>query len=282
MVIKTDRSNESLGFLLGERSAFSHFSSAVALAKQGSSASFKQELGVWLSKLAQGVSGALVSPKIAGESLEGALLFLGLTLAQSPELYGRLRYYFADPDFLSISEGCDLYNALIGQLAKAIDYPELERLYLRVLSPVGEGERARASAYFGGTRCDLSCLSRCPYEEASGTWHPKLTIEFTAIDDPKAVARIALLDEGGKGRSKEYVVAMDYGGYVRREYTFDLQEPSLDSNRKATIGAEITFLRRESTLDEKGRALLRAKQEKKRLLIGVYLKDDGSKEKRNG
>lgn len=277
MVVKTDRSNESLAFVLGDRAAYAHFCNAVNMAKDGSSVAFKRELGTWMLKLGLGISGALVSPKMVDVSLEGAILYLALSLSRSPKLYGRLHYYFTDPDFVSIDEGCTLYNALIGQLSKAIDYPDIERLYIRVIIPRSDyDEEARAYTFFGKTRVDVSCHSRCHYDPQTETWHPRLVIEFTEIDDPKAVARVALLDEISKGRSKEYVIPMTYEDSVRKEFVFDLSSCSLGLNHRASIGAEVTFARRESKLDENGRAILKSKKETKRIVIGVYLKDDKS------
>ena len=192
-----------------------------------------------------------------------------MEILEDAKIYARLSYYFDDKDYVSIDTGVRFYNELMLALAKTLEMPFLEGLYIRVKEVDDlEEKEVRETLHFGNVSCDFCVRREC--EVKDDILYPKVILDFYDLDDPNAVCKVVLFDEHLKGKSRPIVFPLNKTPRMSKAFHFALGHESLGAHSSASLGVRIAISHRVSSLHN-GKSRVSIKSDVAEALLDVYL-----------
>ena len=253
MIVKSDSTDQSLGLLLKGEKAVGNLNALVQYSCDGALEKFKSTLASHICYLAGVVNACILSPKASLLDLEGSLRYLLLYVTKQAELFGRIHYYFEDEEYYSVQAGTMLYNLMISKLASALKYDGFNEAYLRIdYDRIGAGAGTTVNKTIGNTNISLYVDPEVVHDRTRKIFLVKVGFDITNITDPDAWFGFILVD--AKAEKKSHVIgARNQGGdRMRKQFTMELPEGSVDNHMQADIIGIVQGRFRMPSLNKKG------------------------------
>lgn len=253
MIIKNAATDQSLDILVKGAKALDALARMEEHAANGAFAKFKSALGQHICYLGAVVNTALVSPKATALDLDGALRYLLLYVCRSPELYGRIHYYFSDTEYCSVQTGTNLYNLLIVSLQRALEFEGFSVLLLRINpEKYVQGDGPRDEAKIGNCNIVMEVLSRAVYDTKKNIYEIKVRFDITNIEDPEAWFGFVLVDMAAKTKSHVIGARNQGGDRMQKTYTMEVPASSVTGHNHVQIVGIVQGRFRQSKLEKNG------------------------------
>ncbi len=272
MIIKNAATDESLDILVKGAKALNGLARMEEHASNGAFAKFKSALGQHICYVGAIVNTALVSPKASALDLDGALRYLLLFVCRSPELYGRINYYFADADYCSVNTGVNLYNLLITSLQKALEFEGFNILLLR-FNPdkFVQGDGPKDEAKIGNCLVTMEVLPRAVFNTKKNVYEVKVHFDIKNIEDPEAWFGFVLVDVAAQTKSHVVGARNQGGDRMEKTYTMEVPPTSIAGHNHFEVVGIVQGRFRLSKLDKSGSTKLPTYSNEIQLRVDSYL-----------